>query len=151
VLQYIAENITANVRQIEGTVNKIMALRELEGNNVDSSTVVRAVRDMFKDKSDILPSSDVIIREVCKFYGIEENALRGQSRVKDTAVARQVAMYLIRAQTNLSLNDIGREFGNRDHTTVLHAIKRVEERMKDDADLREIVKDIKANINAQYE
>jgi chromosomal replication initiator protein len=151
VLQYIAENITANVRQIEGTVNKIMALRELEGNNVDSSTVVRAVRDMFKDKSDILPSSDVIIREVCKFYGIEENALRGQSRVKDTAVARQVAMYLIRAQTNLSLNDIGREFGNRDHTTVLHAIKRVEERMKDDADLREIIKDIKANINAQYE
>jgi chromosomal replication initiator protein len=88
---------------------------------------------------------------VCKFYGIEENALRGQSRVKDTAVARQVAMYLIRAQTNLSLNDIGREFGNRDHTTVLHAIKRVEERMKDDADLREIIKDIKANINAQYE
>jgi chromosomal replication initiator protein len=60
-------------------------------------------------------------------------------------------MYLIRAQTNLSLNDIGREFGNRDHTTVLHAIKRVEERMKDDADLREIIKDIKANINAQYE
>jgi chromosomal replication initiator protein len=151
VLQYIAENITANVRQIEGTVNKIMALRELEGNNVDSSTVVRAVRDMFKDKSDILPSSDVIIREVCKFYGIEENALRGQSRVKDTAVARQVAMYLIRAQTNLSLNDVGREFGNRDHTTVLHAIKRVEERMKDDADLREIVKDIKSNINAHYE
>lgn len=151
VLQYIAENITANVRQIEGTVNKIMALRELEGNDVDSSTVVRAVRDMFKDKSDILPSSDVIIREVCKFYNIEESALRGQSRVKDTAVARQVAMFLIRSQTNLSLNDIGREFDNRDHTTVLHAIKRVEERMKSDADLTEIVKDIKANINAQFE
>lgn len=151
VLQYIAENITANVRQIEGTVNKIMALRELEGNDVNSSTVVRAVRDMFKDKSDILPSSDVIIREVCKFYSIEESALRGQSRVKDTAVARQVAMYLIRSQTNLSLNDIGREFDNRDHTTVIHAIKRVEERMKSDADLTEIVKDIKANINAQFE
>lgn len=151
VLQYIAENITANVRQIEGTVNKIMALRELEGNDVDSSTVVRAVRDMFKDKSDILPSSDVIIREVCKFYGIEENALRGQSRVKDTATARQVAMFLIRSQTTLSLNDIGREFGNRDHTTVLHAINRVEERMKNDADLTEIIKDIKANINSQYE
>lgn len=151
VLQYIAENITANVRQIEGTVNKIMALRELEGNEVNSSTVVRAVRDMFKDKSDILPSSDVIIHEVCKFYSIEESALRGQSRVKDTAVARQVAMYLIRSQTNLSLNDIGREFDNRDHTTVLHAIKRVEERMKSDADLTEIIKDIKANINAQFE
>ena len=151
VLEYIAENITANVRQIEGTVNKIMALQELEGNEVDSHTVVRAVRDMFKDKSDILPSSDVIIREVCKFYNIEEQALRGQSRVKDTAVARQIAMYLIRSQTHLSLNDIGREFDNRDHTTVLHAIKRVEKMMKDDADLTEIVKDIKANINAQFE
>lgn len=151
VLEYIAENITANVRQIEGTVNKIMALRELEGNDVDSTTVVRAVRDMFKDKSDILPSSDVIIREVCKFYNIEEYALRGQSRVKDTAVARQIAMFLIRSQTHLSLNEIGREFDNRDHTTVLHAIKRVEKMMKDDADLTEIIKDIKANINSHFE
>ncbi len=151
VLQYIAENITANVRQIEGTVNKIMAMQELEGKKVDSSSVVRAIKDVFKDKSDILPSSDVIIREVCKFYGIEDNALRGQSRVKDTATARQIAMYLIRSQTTLSLNDIGREFGNRDHTTVLHAINRVEERMKTDADLTEIIKDIKANINSHYE
>lgn len=126
-------------------------MQELEGKKIDSSSVVRAIKDVFKDKSDILPSSDVIIREVCKFYGIEENALRGQSRVKDTATARQIAMYLIRSQTTLSLNDIGREFGNRDHTTVLHAINRVEERMKNDADLTEIIKDIKANINAQYE
>ena len=151
VLEYIAENITANVRQIEGTVNKIMALRELEGNEVDSSTVVRAVKDMFKDKTDILPSADVIIREVCKYYNIEESALRGQSRVKDTATARQIAMFLIRAQTKLSLHEIGREFDNRDHTTVLHAIKRVEQRMKEDNSLTEIVKDIKSNINSLYE
>ncbi|MBO5681558.1 MAG: chromosomal replication initiator protein DnaA, partial [Lentisphaeria bacterium] len=151
VLQYIAENITANVRQIEGTVNKLMAMQELEGKKIDSTFVVRAIQDLFKDKSDILPSSDVIIREVCKFYGIEDHALRGQSRVKDTATARQIAMYLIRSQTTLSLNDIGREFGNRDHTTVLHAINRVEERMKNDADLTEIIKDIKANINAHFE
>lgn len=151
VLEYIAENITANVRQIEGTVNKIMALRELEGNNVDSASVVRAVRDMFKDKSDILPSTDVIIREVCKFFGIEDDALRGQSRVKNTATARQVAMYLIRSQTNLSLNDIGQEFSGRDHTTALHAIKRIEKQIKDNAELSEIIKDIKANINMHYE
>ena len=151
VLEYIAENITANVRQIEGTVNKIMALRELEGNEVDSSTVVRAVKDMFKDKTDILPSADVIIREVCKYYSIEESALRGQSRVKDTATARQIAMFLIRSQTKLSLHEIGREFDNRDHTTVLHAIKRVEQRMKEDNSLTEIVKDIKSNISSLYE
>ncbi len=151
VLQYIAENITANVRQIEGTVNKIMALRELEGNEINSSTVVRAIRDMFKDKSDILPSCELIIKEVCKFYSVDESALRGQSRVKDTAVARQVAMYLIRSMIVLSLNDIGQEFGGRDHTTVLHSINRIKDRLKNESDLNEIVKDIKANINAQLE
>jgi len=151
LLQYIAENITANVRQIEGTVNKIMAMQELEGKSVDSSTVIRAIQDLFKNKSDILPSSDIIIKEVCKFYGIEESALRGQSRVKDTSIARQVAMYLIRSLTHMSTNEIGREFDNRDHTTVLHALKRVEEKMRTDSDLIEIIKDIKANINSHFE
>ena len=99
VLQYIAENITANVRQIEGTVNKIMALRDLEGSNIDAATVTRAVRDMFKDKTDIMPTADVIIEEVCNFYNIENSALRGQGRTKDTALARQVAIYLIREMT----------------------------------------------------
>lgn len=151
LLEYIAENITANVRQIEGTVNKIIAMQELEGKNVDSSTIVRAIQDLFKNKSDIIPSSDVIIKEVCKFYGIEESALRGQSRVKDTSLARQIAMYLIRSLTKMSTNEIGREFDNRDHTTVLHALKRIEEKTRADSDLNEIIKDIKANINAHFE
>ena len=78
VLQYIAENITSNVRQIEGTVNKILAFQELMGESVDVDTVTRAVRDMFKDKADFLPSSDVIIDEVSKFYSIDADAIRGQ-------------------------------------------------------------------------
>ena len=126
-------------------------MQELEGKSVDSSTVIRAIQDLFKNKSDILPSSDIIIKEVCKFYGIEESALRGQSRVKDTSIARQVAMYLIRSLTHMSTNEIGREFDNRDHTTVLHALKRVEEKMRTDSDLIEIIKDIKANINSHFE
>lgn len=151
VLQYVAENITANVRQIEGTVNKILAFRDLLGNSVDAGTVTRAVRDMFKDPSDILPSSDVIIEEVCKFYSIENDALRGQGRTKDTALARQIAMYLIRQMTSLSLKEIGREFENRDHTTVLHSIDRVEKMKKTNPEIAEILKDISTNINARYE
>ena len=95
VLQYIAENITSNVRQIEGTVNKILAFQELMGESVDVDTVTRAVRDMFKDKADFLPSPDIIIDEVSKFYNIDADALRGQGRTKDTALARQIAMYQI--------------------------------------------------------
>ena len=151
VLQYIAENITANVRQIEGTVNKIMALRDLEGSDIDAATVTRAVRDMFKDPTDILPTSDVIIDEVCKYYSIENDVLRGQGRTKDTALARQIAMFLIREMTNLSLKEIGREFDNRDHTTVLHSTDRIEKLKKSNPDIAEVIKDIRANINARYE
>jgi chromosomal replication initiator protein len=150
VLIYVAENITANVRQIEGTVNKILAFRDLLGNNVDANSVTRAVRDMFKDTTDILPTADVIIEEVCKFYNIEEPDLRGQGRSKELAQARQIAMYLIRNMTKLSLKDIGKEFQNRDHTTVLHSIDRIEKLSKKDPEIAEVVKDIRSNVNNRY-
>ena len=151
LLQLIAENITANVRQIEGTINKIMAYRDLMGATVDKDTVVRAVKDMFKEKSDILPTADVIIDEVCKFYNIEPTILRGQGRSKDIVLARQIAMYQIRRMTNLSLDEIGQEFSGRDHSTVIHSISQIEESIKSDSEKAEIVKDITANINSRYE
>ena len=150
VLTYVAENITSNVRQIEGTVNKILAFRDLLGSNVDAKAVTRAVRDMFKDTTDILPSADVIIEEVCKFYNIEEEALRGQSRTKETSQARQIAMFLIRSMTKLSLKDIGKEFQNRDHTTVIHSIERIEKLSKSNPEIAEVVKDIRSNVNDRY-
>ena len=151
VLQYIAENITSNVRQIEGTVNKILAFQELMGESVDVDTVTRAVRDMFKDKADFLPSPEIIIDEVGKFYGIDPDAIRGQGRTKDTALARQIAMYQIRRMTNLSLKEIGKEFEGRDHTTVMHSIDRIEKLTKQSPEVAEVIKDINANINARYE
>ena len=150
LLQLIAENITANVRQIEGTVNKIMAYQQLMGDSVDKDTVFRAVKGMFKDRSDIVPT-DVIIDEVCKFYNIEADALRGQGRTKDISLARQIAMYQIRSMTNLSLKEIGKEFEGRDHTTVLHSIERITKMVKEDPEIKEIIKDITANINIRYE
>ena len=150
VLTYVAENITANVRQIEGTVNKILAYRDLMGSNVDANAVTRAVRDMFKDTTDILPTAEVIIEEVGKFYNIEDADLRGQSRTKETSLARQVAMYLIRNMTKLSLKEIGKEFSNRDHTTVLHAIERIEDFCKTKPEIAEVVKDIRTNVNNRY-
>ena len=151
LLQLIAENITANVRQIEGTVNKIMAYQQLMGDSVDKDTVFRAVKGMFKDRSDIVPTADVIIDEVCKFYNIEADALCGQGRTKDISLARQIAMYQIRSMTNLSLKEIGKEFEGRDHTTVLHSIERITKMVKEDPEIKEIIKDITANINIRYE
>ena len=151
VLQYIAENITANVRQIEGTVNKILAFQELMGEQVDVETVTRVVRDMFKDKTEFLPSADVIIEEVGKFYNIPSYDIRGQGRTKDTVLARQIAMYEIRRMTNLSLKEIGQEFGGRDHTTVMHSLERIEKQIKSSPEIAETIKDINANINGRYE
>ena len=151
LIQLIAENITANVRQIEGTVNKIMAYQDLIGDTVDKNTVIRAVKDIFKEKSAILPTADVIIEEVCKFYNIEPDILRGQGRSKDISLARQIAIYQIRRMTNLSLKEIGQEFGGRDHSTVLNALNRIENLVKTDPEKAEIVKDITTNINARYE
>lgn len=151
IIQLIAETITANVRQIEGTVNKIMAYQDINGDKVDKNTVIRAVKDIFKEKSDILPTADVIIEEVCKFYNLEPSLLRGQGRSKDISLARQIAMYQIRRMTNLSLKEIGAEFGGRDHSTVLNALNRIEDLVKNDPEKAEIIKDITTNINSRYE
>ena len=139
------------MRQIEGTVNKIMAYQDLMGAHVSKETVIRAMKDMYKDRSDIVPTVDVIIDEVCRFYNLEPTMLRGTGRGKVLSQCRQMAMYLTRRMTNLSLSEIGKEFGGRDHTTVMHSIDRIEELVKRDPEKAEILKDITANINARYE
>ncbi|MBQ3532646.1 MAG: chromosomal replication initiator protein DnaA [Oscillospiraceae bacterium] len=146
---YIAENVTANVRQIEGTLNKILAYRDLLGDKVDEEAVGRAVRDMLKKSNEYVPSPSVIIDYICKYYNLEEDVLRGQSRGREIVNARQIAMYLIRRMTNLSLVDIGKEFGGRDHTTVLHSLDKVEKQMRSEPAFAEVVKEITTNINAK--
>ena len=147
VCNYIAENITNNVRQIEGTVKKIKAFKELDGMVLDVPNVSRAIKDMFKGKAENLPTPALIVSEVCQYYNIEEQVLRSTLKNKNTAEARQVAMYLIRTMTNLSLPEIGREFA-RDHTTVMHGLKKVEQTLQNSASpLNDTIRDITANIN----
>lgn len=150
VLSYVAENITANVRQIEGVVNKIMAFQELMGAQVDVETTIRAVRDILRSKEDFLPSADTIIQEVARFYELDSDALRGQSQNKEITTARNVAMYIIREMTQLSLAEIGQQFGGRHHSTVLNSINRVEKNMKDQPELTEIIRDITNAVNSAY-
>ncbi len=150
VLSYVAENITANVRQIEGVVNKIMAFQELMGAQVDVENTIRAVRDILRAKEDFLPSADTIIQEVARFYELDSDALRGQSQNKEITTARNVAMYIIREMTQLSLAEIGQQFGGRHHSTVLNSINRVEKNMKEQPELTEIIRDITNAVNSAY-
>lgn len=150
VLSYVAENITSNVRQIEGVVNKIMAFQELMGEQLDVETTVRAVRDILRDKENFLPSADTIIQEVARFYELDGAVLRGQSQNKEISTARNVAMYIIREMTQLSLGEIGQQFGGRHHTTVLNSINRVEKMMKAQPEMSEIIRDITNAVNSAY-
>ena len=148
VCNYIAINITNNVRQIEGTVKKILAYRDLNNMPLDLPHVSRAIEDMFKSEGNALPTPNLVISQVCKFYNVDESVLRGNQRTKGAAEARQVAQYLIRKLTNLSLPDIGKEF-DRDHSTVLYAIRKVEVALKNgDANMQNNIRDITANINS---
>ena len=150
VLSYVAENITSNVRQIEGVVNKIMAFQELMGAQVDVETTIRAVRDILRAKENFLPSADTIIQEVARFYELDTAAITGQSQNKEISTARNVSMYIIREMTQLSLAEIGQLFGGRHHSTVLNSINRVEKMMKQQPELMEIIRDITNAVNSAY-
>ena len=148
VCNYIAINVTNNVRQIEGTVKKIMAYRDLNGMNVNLDNVTRVISDMVRSEGSSLPTPSLIISQVCKFYSVEEEKLRGAQKTKGISEARQMAMYLVRKLTNLSLPDIGNEF-SKDHTTVLYNIRKVEAALKaGDTTMQNNVRDITANINS---
>jgi len=148
VCNYIAINITNNVRQIEGTVKRIMAYRDLNNMPLDLPNISRAIDDMFKVEGNAVPTPSLIISQVCKFYNMDEAVLRGSQKNKGTAEARQIAMYLVRKLTNLSLPDIGVEFA-RDHSTVHYAINKVESELKkNNSTLQNNIRDITANINS---
>ena len=148
VCNYIAINITNNVRQIEGTVKKILAYRDLNNMPLDLPNISRAIDDMFKSEGNALPTPSLIISQVCKFYNVDEAILRSTKKSKGVAEPRQIAMYLIRKLTNLSLPDIGREFA-RDHTTVIYAVDKITNALKNgDTNLQNNIRDITANINS---
>lgn len=147
---YIAENITSNVRQLEGTINKLLAYKDLLGNDADEETVTRAIQDMLRRSNENMPAPEFILDFVSKYYGVSADVIRGQQRVREAVQARQVAMYLVRNMTNLSSDDIGKFFGNRDHSTVLYSIEKVEKQMKTTSAFAETVKEIKTNISSKH-
>jgi len=149
ISHYIAENVTANVRQLEGTINKILAYKDLLGSEADEETVTRAMQDILKRSSEYIPTPEAILEYISKYYGLEESVIRGQQRVREAVQARQIAMYLIRSMTNISVVDIGKVFDNRDHSTVLYSIQQVEKKMKSNPAFAETVKEIKTNINSK--
>lgn len=147
VVDYIAENITSNIRQIEGVVHRLTAYRDILEENITIESVKRAIKDVIR-MGVFVPTPDIIVTETGRYFGISEEDIRGQRRSKNMAMARQVAMYLMRNLTNMSLVDIGEQFENRNHSTVLSSIRKVEDLIKTDPDTSASIRDITSNINA---
>ena len=119
-------------------------------NETDEDTVSRAMQDSLKGSNENLPTPEGILSYVSRYYQLEESVVKGQQRVRAAVEARQIAMYLIRTMTNLSQDNIGQLFDNRDHSTVIHSIRQVEQKMKKDPSFAEMVKELKTNITSRH-
>ncbi len=148
VVEYIAETLTTNIRQIEGVVKRLTAYKEILDDTITINSVKRAIKDVIRTGA-YIPTPDVIIEETARYYNLTAEDLRGQRRSKNTAMARQISMYLIRNLTNISLVDIGKEYEGRNHSTVLSSIRKVEDLLKTDPDMAGTVRDITSNINSK--
>ena len=144
IAEYIAENVTENIRQLEGTVKKILAYRELIADaDINIELVEKITHEIIRGDREYTP--DMIIEKVAAYYSITPDEIKGSSRQKNTALARQISMYLIRKLINMPLTDIGAVMGNKDHSTVMHSIKKIESGMAT-PEFADVIRDITANI-----
>ena len=146
-VSYIAEKITSNIRRLEGVIKKLTAYKEILNEVITLESVKRAIKDVLIDGI-FIPTPEIIIRETARYYQLTEEDLRGQSRSKNTAMARQISMYLMRTLTDLSLQAIGEQYEGRNHATVLSSIRKVENLIQNDARTATVVRDITSNINS---
>ncbi|MCI7622991.1 MAG: chromosomal replication initiator protein DnaA [Oscillospiraceae bacterium] len=146
-VEYIATNITSNIRQLEGVIKRLTAYKEILDDVITIDSVKRAIKDVIRIGT-YTPTPDIIIRETARYYSLKEEDLRGQNRSKNMTMARQVSMYLMRSLTGLSLKDIGTHYEDRNHATVLSSIRKVEQLLKNDPSMAGTVRDITSNINS---
>ena len=146
-IHYLADNLTDNVRQIEGALKKVRAYRDLGALELTRENIARTIEDVCTSDSKMPITPSIIIRNVTRYYGIDEDSIRGPQKSKGVAEPRQIAMYLIRKLVKMSFSDIGKEFGGRDHGTVHHSVKKVEAALKlKDNRLDGVIQDITSNI-----
>jgi len=145
VLEHLAKNISSNIRELEGALNRLATFCEFNCISPSISIVNSALGDFISSKNRTVDSTK-IISCVCKFYNIEKDDLLGKARKRELVLPRQIAIYLIREQTNKSLPEIGKIFGGKDHTTILHAQKKIESSVLSDGSLKSDIEQIRQNV-----
>lgn len=144
VLDLIAERFTENIRELEGALTRVTAVASLSNQPVSKALAEQALQDFFASNIEIRPTD--IISQVAQYFHMTFDDIVGRSRTKNVAMARQVAMYLAREMTSMSLVDIGEVFGGRDHTTVMHAYTRISGDMQANRDLYNYVMELTVRL-----
>ncbi|HPN37181.1 MAG TPA: chromosomal replication initiator protein DnaA [Melioribacteraceae bacterium] len=145
MLEYIAYNVTSNIRELEGCLIKILASKSLSNKEIEMNLVKKIVKDVSTTKQ-VNVSIDQITKAVCEYLKVEENKVREKNRRKEVVMARQIAMYLAKEITKSSLKTIGLHFGGRDHSTVIHSCDSVTQMIMEDHTIKEIVDTLKNKI-----
>jgi chromosomal replication initiator protein len=131
VLEFIATNITDNIRELEGALNRVTALANLDKEPITLDKAERHLHDILGDRQPRPITPQVILQATADMFDFTVEDLKGKSRRRPLVTARQIAMYVFRELTDLSYPAIAREFGGRDHTTVIHAVEKIKALMRE--------------------
>lgn len=142
ILSAIATRVDSNIRELEGTLNKLIAKASLTNSPITMEMTEKAINDIVAQQDKVI-SSEYIQDVVGKYFNVSPQDLRGAKRSNDVTFPRQIAMYLCRNVAQMSLPQIGIDFGKRDHTTVMHACNKIEKEIKSNSNTKLIVESVK--------
>jgi len=148
ILEQIARQFTSNIRELEGALTRVVAYAELRGKPLSEELVNVALTDLIPQRNTYEPNR--VVDVVASVFGISSEKLLGRDRTREAALPRQVAMYLLRQEANVSLPQIGQVLGGRDHTTVIYACEKVADLMEKDEILRRQIVQIREKLNGQH-
>ena len=145
VLEYIARQVTSNIRELEGALMRVVAYASLNGVELTRQVAAKALSDIFAPR-EVEVDPQEIVRVVAEHFGLRPEDLVGGGRRKEVVLPRQMAMFLVRELTRASLPEIGQLFGGRDHTTVLYAIQKVQELSESDREVQAILRALREKV-----
>ena len=139
ILDYIANYIESNIRELEGALIRLVAYATITNKPLNMDTAAEALKDILPPPGPAKITIEMIQKEVCSYYNVDKNELISKKRHKQIVIPRQVAMYLCRSLTDASFPQIGDQFGGRDHTTVIHSVEKMEREIQTDTELAAVI------------
>jgi chromosomal replication initiator protein len=146
ILVFIADKIASNIRELEGALNKVVAFSTLSDSEITMENVNEALKEILSANKNKILDSKAIINTVARYFGIRPEDFKSKKRSRDIAYPRQIAMFLCRELTDLSLPKIGDIFGGRDHSTVIHACDKISEEKEQNNETRRAIEELRRNL-----